>query len=140
MKKLILFLFCFGFSSQSQAASFNCDEQPGRKLCLDMRATASYIVVCDGSSCYPLWRNYISSMNRLTDFYLSYFLPNDDFSEQIGDLAYTLAQDICKLEIYGDREWVAAIVTAENRLLLNLREIQLNTNFPVVKFCEKSVE
>lgn len=137
MNKLFLVLSLVCTVSWADNSAFDCSKSPGRDLCLKIRKAESYLRDCTGTSCYSLWRNYIVSLEQLSDFYYSNFLPKDAFTSDLGELAYEFSMDICKFEQTGDLDWIERITLAENRALVPLKEIQENAKMPVIKTCKK---
>ena len=70
---------------------------------------------------------------------MDHFLPKDTFSLDIGELAYSLARNICTFEKTGDIQWLSRLALAENRLLPQLKEIQQIAKMPVIETCTISV-
>ncbi|MFM8316710.1 MAG: hypothetical protein ACKOA8_20710 [Deltaproteobacteria bacterium] len=139
MRYLLLGWVLITTSVWADVEPFDCSKSPGRDLCLKIRRVESYIASCDGDSCYSLWRSYLTAMDSLSNFYVDHFLPKDTFSLDIGELAYSLARNICTFEKTGDIQWLSRLALAENRLLPQLKEIQQIAKMPVIETCTISV-
>lgn len=136
--KFLWSLVFLGFGWNVAAAEeANCFQQPGRRLCLNMRQAQSYIVSCEGDQCYRLWSQYIQALDKMTEYALDHFVPGDTFDIQVGELARKLAVAICEVRHTGAADWIGRLTIAENRALETLKQIQFDAGSEQPRFCEK---
>ena len=138
--KVFGFLAFLMFASGAYANPFmfGCQDQPEKKLCaLTDAAILAYDWECKGSDCIMIWSDQKNALNDLYNEMIN--APNFPVSQEFAVKAKNLSIQICGMTREGPRGELIAITQLENKVLVELYNIQkMVPKFPAGT-CEKVV-
>ncbi len=137
MRKVSLLLTVFVlFSASAAKAEMSCQDVVGSSICRSMdKITHSMQSYCTGDSCYALWQRQLDMMRQFTHNYENNVGFGTSMSLEMGSLAYSAADLICRVKSTGACEWMKALYYAKVDALYVLEEIQSNASLTNIRRC-----
>lgn len=111
--------------SERSGIELSCERGIGGRLCRIMsRIQSSFSYTCSGSACYSLWREQMGYLNDLSSCFDKEVPYRFEADQEMGDLAYEAASEICRSTARGSCQWMRVLYNAKKDGLYSLVEIQ----------------
>lgn len=115
MKTLVISLFLStALFAVDAPTPVDCEMDPGSAICKRMAAVKnSFGYTCTGAVCYSLWRTQIQEMKAFAWEVNEYLPYSFQASQEMGKLAWNVADVICRSKQTGEVNWMTALFKAK---------------------------